>query len=249
MHSFPFSVQSCLRSWPFCPYPISWCIFSESSKPCAVAYTEVFLCCWHMWVKEESFENTQRGILPGAKWKGFTELGLFSLMSDQSKLIFIGNTRSANIATPAPLLLYPDTQRSIWKAVVGRDSINLCYNKGQRRGFSDTQLRSRGMIDVSLHSTSAWKEALGKQIACSQNILRVQNCPNKPQKKKKHKYFLVSLNDICPRWKKYHFNVYATWLMDELNKSVSPSCKSVSWRTSCIFHWPLSVGEKASGQW
>lgn len=45
IHSFPFSVQSYLRSWPFCPYPISWCIFSKPSKPCAVAHTEVFLCC------------------------------------------------------------------------------------------------------------------------------------------------------------------------------------------------------------
>lgn len=141
MHSFPFSVQSCLRSWPFCPYPISWCIFSKSSKLWAVAYTEVFLCCWYMWVKEESFENRKIGILPSAKWKGFTKLELFSLMSDQSKLIFGGNTLSANIATPAPSLLYLHTQKCIWKAVVeeiqltcaiirGKDSDVAVHNSG-----------------------------------------------------------------------------------------------------------------------
>lgn len=70
MHSSPFSVQPCLGSWPFCPYPISWCIFSKSSKPRAAAAAEVSLCCWYMWVKEESFENRKIGILPSAKWKG-----------------------------------------------------------------------------------------------------------------------------------------------------------------------------------
>lgn len=71
------------------------------------------------------------------------------------------------------------------------DSINLCYNKGQRLGVSSTQLRSRGMIDVRLHSTSAWKEALSKQIACNQNIFCVSNCPKKP------KDFLETWNDVC----------------------------------------------------
>lgn len=101
-------------------------------------------------------------------------------MSDQIKLIFRGNTLSANIAIPAPSLLYLYTRRSIWKAVLKWDSINLCYNKGQRLGVSSTQLRSRGMIDVSLHSTSRWKEALSKQIVCSQNILCVLTCPKRP---------------------------------------------------------------------
>lgn len=192
IHSFPFSVQSCLRSGPFCPYPISWCIFSKPSKLCAVAHTEVFLCCWYMWVKEESFENRKIGILPSTKWKGFTKLELFSLMSDQSKLIFSRNTLSANIATPAQSLLHLYTQRSIWKAVLEWNSINLCYNKGQRLGVSSTQLRSRGMIDVSLHSTSARKEALSKQIANSQNILCVLNCP-------KTLIFLVTWNGVCTR--------------------------------------------------
>lgn len=196
IHSFPFSVQSCLRSWPFCPYPISWCIFSKPSKLFAVAHTEVFLCCWYMWVKEESFENRKIGILASTKWKGFTKLELFSLMSDQSKLIFSGNTLSANIATPAPSLLYLYTQRSIWTPVQEWDSINLCYNKGHRLGLSRTQLRSRGMIDVSLHSTSAWKEALSKQIACSQNILCVLNCW---KKEKKNSYFLVTWNGVYTR--------------------------------------------------
>ena len=114
-------------------------------------------------------------------------------MSDQSKLIFSGNTLSANIATPAPSLLYLYTHGSIWTAILDRDSINLCYNKGQRLAVSGTQLRSRGMIDVSLHSTSAWKEALSKQIACSQNILCVLNCPKKPS------YLLVTWNGVCTR--------------------------------------------------
>lgn len=79
MHSSLFSVQSCLRSWPFCPYPISWCIFSKPTELCScVAQTEVFLCCWYMWVKEESFENRKIGILPSTKWKWFTKLELFS---------------------------------------------------------------------------------------------------------------------------------------------------------------------------
>lgn len=76
-------------------------------------------------------------------------------MSGQSKLIFSGNTLSANIATPAPSLLYLHSHRSIWTAILDWDSINLCYDKGQRLAVSSTKLRSRGMIDVSLHSTSA----------------------------------------------------------------------------------------------
>lgn len=102
-------------------------------------------------------------------------------MSDQSELIVRRNTLSANIATPATSLLYLHTHRSIWKAILDWDSINLCYNKGQRLGVSSTQLRSRGMIDVRLHSTSAWKEALSKQIACNQNIFCVSNCPKNPK--------------------------------------------------------------------
>lgn len=79
MHSSLFSVQSCLGSWPLCPYPISWCIFSKPTKPCScVAQAEVFLCCWYMWVKEESFENRKIGILPSTKWKWLTKLELFS---------------------------------------------------------------------------------------------------------------------------------------------------------------------------
>lgn len=250
MHSFPFSVQSCLRSWPFCPYPVSWCIFSKPSKLCAVAHTEVFLCCWYMWVKEESFENRKIGILPSTKWKGFTKLEVFSLMSDQSKLIFSRNSLSENVATPAPSLLYLYTQRSIWKAALEWDSINLCHNKGQRLGVNSTQLRSRGMIDVSLHSTSGWKEALSKQIACSQNIPCVLNCP-------KILRFFGNMKWCLHPFIKYHcclldqcWDVYALWLVDELNKSViSLCCKSLSWRTSSISGWPLSEEEKASGQW
>lgn len=64
-------------------------------------------------------------------------------MSDQSRVIFSGNTLSANIATPAPSLLYLYTHRSIWKAAPDSDSINSAYNKGQRQGVGSTQLRSR----------------------------------------------------------------------------------------------------------
>lgn len=53
-------------------------------------------------------------------------------MPDQSKVIFSGNTLSANIVAPAPSLLYLYTHRIIWKLVLDGDSINLGYNKGQR---------------------------------------------------------------------------------------------------------------------
>lgn len=166
-------------------------------------------------------------------------------MSDQSKRIFSGNTLSANIAAPAPSLLYLYTHRSIWKAVLDWDSINLCYNKGQRLGVSGTQLRSWGMIDVSLHSTSAWKEALSKQIACSQNRLCVLNCPETL-------IFFGNMNWCLHTVIRYYcclpdqyWNVYALWLVDELNKVCELCCKSPSWRTSCISYWPLSEGRES----
>lgn len=170
-------------------------------------------------------------------------------MSDQSKLIFSGNTLSANIATPAPSLLYLYTHRSIWMAILDRDSINLCYNKGQRLAVSSTQLRSRGMIDVSLHSTSAWKEALSKQIACSQNILCVLNCP-------KPLIFVGNMKWSLHTFMRHHcclpdryWNGYALWLVDELNKSVS--CAVNLWGEGrAVSHTGLYLREeKASGQW
>lgn len=98
-------------------------------------------------------------------------------MSDQSTLIRSRNTLKCKYCYTCSIPFVPlCTHRRIWTAP-DRDSINLCYNKGQRLAVSSTQLRSRGMIDVSLHSTSAWKEALSKQIACSQNISCVLNCP------------------------------------------------------------------------
>ena len=170
-------------------------------------------------------------------------------MSDQSKLIFSGNTLSANIATPAPSLLYLYTHGSIWTAILDRDSINLCYNKGQRLAVSGTQLRSRGMIDVSLHSTSAWKEALSKQIACSQNILCVLNCPKKTlifvgnMKWSLHTFMRhrCCLPDRC-------WNGYALRPVDELNKSVS--CAVNLWGEGrAVSHTGLYLREEnASGQ-
>lgn len=56
----------------------------------------------------------------------------------------------------------PHSHRSIRTQILDSDSINSSYNKGQRLGVSGAQLRSRGMTDVSLHSTSAWKEEGGK---------------------------------------------------------------------------------------
>ncbi len=167
-------------------------------------------------------------------------------MSDQSKLIFSGNTLSANIAAPAPSLLYLYRYRSIWKAVLDWDSINLCYNKGQRLGVSSTQLRSRAVIDVSLHSTSAWKEALSKQIACSQNLLCVLNC-------RKSLIFFGNIEwclqtvrrDSCCRIQSC--NVYGLWLVDELNESVS--CAVNLWvEGRAVSHTGLYLGEEKASE-
>lgn len=102
MHSFPCSVQASLGSWPFCPYPISRCIFSKPSKACSAAQTEVFLCCCCVRVKEESFENGQIGNCSEINERGFKKQELFSQKSDQSEMIVSRNTVSADNATPAP---------------------------------------------------------------------------------------------------------------------------------------------------
>lgn len=99
-------------------------------------------------------------------------------MPDQSRLIFSRNPLSANIVAPARSLLYLCRQRIIWKPVLEWNSINLCYNKGQRLGVSSTQPKLRALIDVSLHSTSAWKEG-PSEIARSSNLFCVINCPKK----------------------------------------------------------------------
>lgn len=170
-------------------------------------------------------------------------------MSDQSKLIFSGNTLSANIAAPAPSLLYLYTHRSIRKAVLDWDSINLCYNKGQRLGVSSTQLRSRAMIDVSLHSTSAWKEALSKQIACSQNLLCVLNCRKSLIFFGNIKWCLRTVRRDRCCLPEQSCNVYALWLVDELNKCMS--CAVNLWvEGRAVSHTGLYLEEeKASGGW
>lgn len=136
-------------------------------------------------------------------------------MPDQSRLIFRRNPLSANIVAPARSLLYLCRQRIIWKPVLDWNSINLCYNKGQRLGVSSTQPRLKALIDVSLHSTSAWKEG-PSEIARSLNPFLCNKLSKKYLRYRELVFsdqYKVALLSADRFWEEG-----ALWLADELEK-------------------------------
>lgn len=134
------------------------------------------------------------------------------------------------------ITLYLCRQRIIWKPVLKWNSINLCYNKGQRLWVSSTQPKLRALIDVSLHSTSAWKEE-PSEIARSSNLFCVINCPKKywaPMKWCFSDRYKVALLSADRFWEEG-----ALWLAE----SVWVEGRAVS-------HYSFYLGdEEASGWW
>lgn len=85
--------------------------------------------------------------------------------------------------TFVPFIHTEATPRQFWTEI----QLTCVIIRGKDWELAIQKVRSRGTIHFSLHSASAWKEALSKQIACSQNIFCVQLSGKKAHIFRQHK--------------------------------------------------------------